>query len=95
MPETIFWVILILPLTAFVLAGISALNQQLKRQIPEWNPSYPSQFGPVADQFCGPRLASTPVDHCAGGGVCAVGGEFDRHDRGTGAAAGDCAAPAL
>ncbi len=61
MPETIFWVILILPLTAFVLAGISALNQQLKRQIPEWNPSYPSQFGPVADQFCGPRLASTPL----------------------------------
>ena len=61
MPETIFWVILILPLTAFVLAGISALNQNLKRQIPEWDPAYPRSWAPIADQFCGPRLASTPL----------------------------------
>ena len=61
MPETIFWVILFLPLTAFVLAGISALNQNLKRQIPEWDPAYPRSWAPIADQFCGPRLASTPL----------------------------------
>jgi len=39
--ETIFWVILFLPLTAFVFAGISAVNQNLQRQIPEWDPNYP------------------------------------------------------
>ena len=61
MPETIFWVILFLPLTAFALAGISALNQHLQRQIPEWDPSYPRSWKPIADQFCGPRLASTPL----------------------------------
>ncbi len=61
MPETIFWVILFLPLTAFALAGISALNQNLQRQIPEWDPSYPRAWKPIADQFCGPRLASTPL----------------------------------
>ena len=61
MPETIFWVILFLPLTAFALAGISALNQNLRRQIPEWDPSYPRSWKPIADQFCGPRLASTPL----------------------------------
>ena len=61
MPETIFWVILFLPLTAFVLAGVSALNQNLQRQIPEWNPRYPDAVKPIADQFCGPRLASTPL----------------------------------
>ncbi len=61
MPETIFWVILFLPLTAFALAGVSALNQNLQRQIPEWNPSYPSSLKPIADLFCGPRLASTPL----------------------------------
>ena len=61
MSETIFWVILFLPLTAFALAGISALNQNLQRQIPEWDPKYPSRFKPIADQFCGPRLASTPL----------------------------------
>ncbi len=61
MPETIFWVILFLPLTAFVLAGVSALNQNLQRQIPEWNPNYPRAWKPIADQFCGPRLASTPL----------------------------------
>ncbi len=61
MPETIFWVILFLPLTAFVLAGISAVNQHLQRQIPEWDPSYPRSWKPIADQFCGPRLASTPL----------------------------------
>ncbi|MXX80906.1 MAG: NADH-quinone oxidoreductase subunit L [Chloroflexi bacterium] len=61
MPETIFWVILLLPLTAFALAGISALNQNLQRQIPEWDPSYPRSWKPIADQFCGSRLASTPL----------------------------------
>ncbi|MCY4618789.1 MAG: NADH-quinone oxidoreductase subunit L [Chloroflexi bacterium] len=61
MSETIFWVILFLPLTAFVLAGISALNQNLQRQIPEWDPSYPRSWKPIADLFCGPRLASTPL----------------------------------
>ena len=61
MPETIFWVILFLPLTAFVLAGVSALNQNLPRQIPQWNPNYPRAWKPIADQFCGPRLASTPL----------------------------------
>ncbi len=61
MPETIFWVILFLPLTAFVLAGISAVNQHLQRQIPEWDPNYPRSWKPIADQFCGPRLASTPL----------------------------------
>ncbi|MXX32815.1 MAG: NADH-quinone oxidoreductase subunit L [Chloroflexi bacterium] len=61
MPETIFWVILFLPLTAFALAGISALNQNLQRQIPEWDPSYPRSWKPIADQFCGSRLASTPL----------------------------------
>ncbi len=61
MSETIFWVILFLPLTAFVLAGISALNQNLQRQIPEWDPNYPRSWKPIADQFCGPRLASTPL----------------------------------
>jgi len=59
--ETIFWVILFLPLTAFVLAGISAVNQNLQRQIPEWDPSYPRSWKPIADLFCGPRLASTPL----------------------------------
>ena len=61
MSETIFWVILFLPLTAFALAGISALNQNLQRQIPEWDPKYPRSWKPIADQFCGPRLASTPL----------------------------------
>ncbi|MCY3559050.1 MAG: NADH-quinone oxidoreductase subunit L [Chloroflexi bacterium] len=61
MPETIFWVILFLPLTAFALAGISALNQNLQRQIPEWDPNYPRSWKPIADQFCGSRLASTPL----------------------------------
>ena len=61
MPETIYWIILFLPLTAFALAGLSALNQNLQRQIPEWDPRYPSSFKPIADQFCGPRLASTPL----------------------------------
>ena len=61
MPETIFWVILFLPLTAFVLAGISAVNQNLQRQIPEWDPNYPRSWRPIADLFCGPRLASTPL----------------------------------
>ncbi|MDE2746024.1 MAG: NADH-quinone oxidoreductase subunit L [Chloroflexota bacterium] len=61
MPETIFWVILFLPLTAFVLAGISAVNQNLQRQIPEWDPNYPRSWKPIADLFCGPRLASTPL----------------------------------
>ncbi|MCY3921715.1 MAG: NADH-quinone oxidoreductase subunit L [Chloroflexi bacterium] len=61
MPETIFWVILFLPLTAFVLVGISAVNQHLQRQIPEWDPNYPRSWKPIADQFCGPRLASTPL----------------------------------
>jgi len=60
-PETIFWVILFLPLTAFVLAGISAVNQNLQRQIPEWDPNYPRSWKPIADLFCGPRLASTPL----------------------------------
>jgi rod shape-determining protein MreD len=59
--ETIFWVILFLPLTAFVLAGISAVNQNLQRQIPEWDPNYPRSWKPIADLFCGPRLASTPL----------------------------------
>ena len=61
MSETIFWVILFLPLTAFVLAGISAVNQNLQRQIPEWDPNYPRSWKPIADLFCGPRLASTPL----------------------------------
>ncbi len=61
MSETIFWAILFLPLTAFALASIAALNQNLQRQIPEWNPTYPRSWKPVADQFCGPRLASTPL----------------------------------
>ena len=61
MSETIFWVILFLPLTAFALAGLSALNQNLQRQIPEWDPRYPDAFKPIANQFCGPRLASTPL----------------------------------
>ena len=61
MPETIYWVILFLPLTAFALAGLSALNQNLQRQIPEWDPSYPRSWKPIADLFCGPRLASTPL----------------------------------
>lgn len=61
MPETIFWAILFLPLTAFVLAGISAVNQNLQRQIPEWDPNYPRSWKPIADLFCGPRLASTPL----------------------------------
>ena len=61
MPETIFWVILFLPLTALVLAGISAVNQNLLRQIPEWDPNYPRSWKPIADLFCGPRLSSTPL----------------------------------
>ena len=61
MPETIFWIILLLPLTAFALAGLSAMNQHLPRQIPEWDPHYPRSWKPVADLFCGPRLASTPL----------------------------------
>ena len=61
MPETIFWIILLLPLTAFALAGLSAMNQHLPRQIPEWDPHYPRSWKPIADLFCGPRLASTPL----------------------------------
>ncbi len=61
MPETIFWVILFLPLTAFALAGLSALNQNLQRQLPAWNPRYPGALQPLADQLRGPRLASTPL----------------------------------
>ena len=61
MPETVFWVILILPLTAFVVAGWFTLNPRLPRAAPEWDPAYPSSWKPIADLFCGPRLASTPL----------------------------------
>ena len=61
MPETVFWVILILPLTAFAVAGWFTLNPRLPRAVPEWDPAYPSAWKPIADLFCGPRLASTPL----------------------------------
>ena len=61
MPETVFWVILLLPLTAFAVAGWFALNPRLPRSVPEWDPAYPRSWKPVADLFCGPRLASTPL----------------------------------
>ena len=61
MPETVFWVILILPLTAFAVAGWFTLNPRLPRAVPEWDPAYPSSWKPIADLFCGPRLASTPL----------------------------------
>ena len=44
-----------------MLAGISAVNQNLQRQIPEWDPNYPRSWKPIANLFCGPRLASTPL----------------------------------
>ena len=61
MPETVFWVILILPLAAFAVAGWFTLNPRLPRAVPEWDPAYPRSWTPIADLFCGPRLASTPL----------------------------------
>ena len=61
MPETVFWVILLLPLTAFAVAGWFTLNPRLPRPVGEWDPAYPSAWKPIADLFCGPRLASTPL----------------------------------
>lgn len=61
MPETVLWIILLLPLTAFAIAGWFTLNPRLPRPVPEWDPAYPRSWKPFADLFCGPRLASTPL----------------------------------
>ena len=61
MPETVFWIILLLPLTAFAIAAWFSLNPRLPSPAPEWDPSYPRSWKPIADLFCGPRLASTPL----------------------------------
>ena len=61
MPETVFWIILLLPLTAFAIAAWFSLNPRLPSSVAEWDPSYPRSWKPIADLFCGPRLASTPL----------------------------------